>query len=155
MVVLLLLWSSSAMAVTLTWNANTEIDLVGYKVYQCGALPCAPGSGREALLVTLGKVTSYNIGTPSATKYYYITAYDTANLESSSSNLATYTPAGSPGGSTGGTTTTNPLANVTPSVLPAPAIAAWGVARSTTDRADVMPLITFDGKPYWWDNTPS
>jgi len=153
-VVMLLLWSSSAMAVTLAWNANTEIDLVGYKVYQCGALPCAPGSGREALLVTLGKVTSYNIGTPSATKYYYITAYDTANLESSSSNLATYTPSGTSGGSTGGTTTTNALANVTLTVIGTPSIGAWGVEGYTTDTRDVMALINFDGKPYWTDRTP-
>src|SRR4029079_14768721 len=62
--------------------------------------------------------------------------------------------AGSSGGSTGGTTTTNPLANVTLTVLGTPAIGAWGVEGSTTDLRDVMALINFDGKPYWWDNTP-
>lgn len=154
-VVVMVLWSSSAMAATLSWNPNTEIDLVGYKIYQCGALPCSPGSHNEALIVTLGKVTSYDFGTPSATKYYYITAYDTANLESGGSNVVTYTPGGTSGGSTsgGGTTTTNPLANVKLTVVGTPALGKWGVEGSTTDMRDVMAKINFDGKPYWTDST--
>ena len=40
----------------------------------------------------MGTVTSYNIGTPSATRYYFVTAYDIANLESSESSVVTYTP---------------------------------------------------------------
>ena len=151
-VVMLLLWSSSAMAVTLAWNANTEIDLVGYKVYQCGTTPCTPTSGAAALIVTLGKVTSYDIGTPSVTKYYYITAYDTANLESASSNVVTYTPSGTSSGTSSGTTTTNALANVTLTVIGTPSIGPWGVEGATTDLRDVMATINFDGKPYWTDH---
>jgi len=147
MVVLLLLWSSSAMAVTLTWSANTEIDLVGYKVYQCGALPCAPGSGREALIVSLGKVTSYDIGTPSATKYYYITAYDTANLESGGSNLATYTPGSQ-------TATVVPIANIALTIVGTPSLGKWGVEGSTTDMRDVKATVYLDGKMYLTDSTP-
>ncbi|MEO6308165.1 MAG: hypothetical protein ABIO96_12530 [Nitrospiraceae bacterium] len=41
-------------------------------------------------------MTSFNIATPAVTKYYFITAYDSANHESDESNLATYTPDGSP-----------------------------------------------------------
>jgi len=41
-------------------------------------------------------VTSFNIGTPSVTQYYFATAFDVADNESSSSTLATFTPAGSP-----------------------------------------------------------
>jgi len=155
-VVVMALWSSSAMAATLSWNSNTEMDLVGYKVYQCGALPCSPGSMNEALIVTLGKVTSYDFGTPSATKYYYITAYDTANLQSGPSNVVTYTPGGTSGGTTsGGTTTTNALANVKLTVLGTPALGAWGVEGVTTDLRNVMATIYVDGKVYWTDHDPA
>jgi hypothetical protein len=144
----MLLWSSSAMAATLAWNANTELDVAGYKVYQCGTTPCRPGSGAEALIVTLGKVTSYDIGTPSVTKYYYITAYDTANLESGASNVATYTPAGSQ------TTPPPPsLFNVNLTVLGTPTLGQWGVEGTTTDTRDVMAMIYADGKYEWTDHT--
>lgn len=160
LIVVMVLWSSSAMAATLSWNQNTEIDLVGYKVYQCGTSPCTPTSGAAALIVTLGKVTSYDIGTPSATKYYYITAYDTANLESGSSNVVTYTPgttSGTSSGSTtsGGQTVTNSLANVTLTVLGTPALGSWGVEGTTTDLRDVMATIWVDGKQYWTDHDPA
>src|SRR3977135_2568468 len=32
----LVLWSSAAWGATLTWNANNEPDLAGYRVYQIG-----------------------------------------------------------------------------------------------------------------------
>ena len=83
-------------AATLTWDANNEADLAGYRVYQCNQLPCTRMSGTATLLATLGKVTSLNIGTPSVVQYYVITAYDLANNESTESNSATYTPAGAP-----------------------------------------------------------
>jgi hypothetical protein len=89
----LVLWSSSAEGATLTWNANGEPDLAGYRIYQCSLLPCSKSSGN--LLATLGTGTSFNIGTPAVTQYYFITAYDSANNESGSSNLVTFTPVGS------------------------------------------------------------
>jgi hypothetical protein len=92
----LVLWSSTAWGATLTWTANSEPDLAGYRVYYCSLQPCTQSSGNASLLVTLGTGTSFNIGTPAVTQYYFITAYDSANLESGSSNLATVTPAGSP-----------------------------------------------------------
>lgn len=92
----LVLWSSTAWGATLTWNANSEPDLAGYRVYQCGRQPCTHTSGTASPLVTLGKVTNFNIGTPAVIQYYFITAYDIGNRESGSSNLATFIPAGSP-----------------------------------------------------------
>ena len=92
----LVLWSSTAWGATLTWHANSEPDLAGYRVYQCSRQPCTRASGRASLLVTLGTVTSLNIGTPAVIQYYFITAYDSANRESGSSNVATFIPAGSP-----------------------------------------------------------
>lgn len=92
----LMLWSGTAWGATLTWNANTEPDLAGYHIYQCIQQPCTRASANESLLTTLGKVTSFNIGTPSVTQYYFATAIDLAGNESGSSNLAIFTPAGSP-----------------------------------------------------------
>jgi len=92
----LVLWSSTAWGATLTWDPDTAPDLAGYRVYQCSQQPCTRASGRASLLITLGAVTSFNIGTPAVTQYYFITAYDSANNESGESNLATFTPAGSP-----------------------------------------------------------
>ena len=92
----LVLWSSTAWGATLTWNASVGPGLAGYNVYQCSLQPCTPSSGNASLLVTLGTVTSFNIGTPAVTEYYFVTAYDSVNLESSASNVATYTPVGTP-----------------------------------------------------------
>ncbi len=92
----LVLWSSTAWSATLTWNANSEPDLAGYRVYQCSQLPCSRASGNAASLATVGTATSFNIGTPAVTQYYFITAYDFANNESTESGLTTFTPAGSP-----------------------------------------------------------
>jgi endoglucanase len=94
-VVVLVLWSSTAWEATLTWNANSEPDLAGYRVYQCGGLPCTRNSG-ASLLVTLGKATSLNIGTPTEIQYYFVTAYDSTNHESGASNVVVFIPVGSP-----------------------------------------------------------
>jgi hypothetical protein len=94
--VVLVLGSTTAWGATLTWDADSAPDLAGYRVYQCSQQPCTKTSGSASLLATLGTVTSFNIGTPSATQYYFITAYDFSNNESSPSNLATFTPAGAP-----------------------------------------------------------
>ena len=92
----LVLWSSPAWSATLTWTANNEPDLAGYRVYQCTQQPCTPASGNASVLATLGTATSFNIGTPAVTQYYFLTAIDFFNNESSASSVATYTPAGSP-----------------------------------------------------------
>lgn len=92
----LVLADSAAWGATLTWNPNTEFDLAGYRVYQCSQLPCERASGTAAPIATLGRVTSFNIGTPSAVRYYIVTAYDSSNNESGESNVTTYTPAISP-----------------------------------------------------------
>lgn len=90
------LWSTVSPAATLTWNANTESDLAGYRVYQCTQLPCSRASGTASLLANLGTVTSLDIGTPTTVRHYVVTAYDFNNNESSESNVATYTPPSAP-----------------------------------------------------------
>jgi hypothetical protein len=73
--------TSSAM---LTWNANTESDLAGYKVYRA----TAPGAYGAPIATLQGNVTGYvatglQVGT---TYYFVVTAYDNAGNESAYSN---------------------------------------------------------------------
>ena len=80
----LTLSATAAGTVTLTWNASTESDLAGYKVYR------GTGSGTYgAPLTTLPKTTtSYTAtGLQNGTTYFFaITAYDSAGNESTFSN---------------------------------------------------------------------
>jgi DNA-binding transcriptional regulator YdaS (Cro superfamily) len=85
--------ASTAWSATLTWTANSETDLSGYRVYNCSVSNCSRTSGTAGLLATLGRVTSFNIGTPATTQYYFVTAFDYSNNESQASSLVTYTPA--------------------------------------------------------------
>jgi len=89
---LLVLWSTSAWSYTLTWTANTDSDLAGYRVYYCSVSDCTKTSGNASLLTTLGMVTSFNIGTPATAQYYFLTAFDFSNNESEASTVATYIP---------------------------------------------------------------
>ncbi len=73
--------SSSA---TLTWNANTENNLAGYKVYRA----TASGTYGAPITTIVGNVTNYvatglQVGT---TYFFVVTAYDTAGNESGVSN---------------------------------------------------------------------
>ena len=111
MAVVLTFWGSTAWGATLTWNANTEPDLAGYRVYICNEQPCGQAFGTARLLVILGKGTSFNIGTPVNPKFYVITAHDFANNESDESNVVMYTPETSNSAtSRDGLATDNPLA---------------------------------------------
>ncbi len=117
--VVLTLWGSAAWGATLTWDANKEPDVAGYRVYKCGQQPCGQAFGTAMLLVILGKVTSFNIGTPVVPKYYVITAYDFANNESDESNVVTYTPEASTGAApSGDSAADNPIATPTPTPEP-------------------------------------
>lgn len=89
----LILWSSTAWGATLTWDANSEADLAGYRVYLCSELPCTQKSG-VFLLATVGKNEArLNIGTPTKTDYYFVTAYDLAQNESLPSKVLVVKPA--------------------------------------------------------------
>ena len=140
---MLVLWSSTAWAATLTWTANSEPDLAGYRVYQCSLQPCSKSSGNASLLITLGTGTRFNIGTPAVTQYYFITAYDSADNESSTSNRATFTPVGAPPS----------VETVTLKVVGNPATGPWGVKGSTTDPRDVNAWVRFEGVLHHVDRT--
>src|SRR6185503_635614 len=112
MAAVLVLWSSAAWGATLTWNAINGPDFAGYRVYKCSQLPCSQSADTATLLITLGTTTAFNIGTPAVVQYYVVTAYNSANIESNASNVATYTPAGT---STplAGTSTLSPTVTLT------------------------------------------
>ena len=135
----LVLWSSTAWGATLTWNANNESDLAGYRVYHCSQQPCTRTSGMASSLATLGKTTSFNIGTPTVIQYYFITAYDLSNHESGERNLATFIPAGSP------PPPPPSVGKVSLELVGNPATGPWGVEGSITDPRNVMATVHLDG----------
>lgn len=81
--VTLTLNASTAGSATLMWNANTETDVVGYKIYRATA-----SGAYGAPVATLDKVTSYvATGLQTGTTYFFvITAFDSAGNESAFSN---------------------------------------------------------------------
>ncbi len=73
--------NSQAGQATLTWDANTEADLAGYKVYY-GTSPSSYNTS-----INIGNVTTYSLTlNDGATYYFAVTAYDTSNNESGYSN---------------------------------------------------------------------
>src|SRR5262245_26869924 len=133
--VMLLLWGIPSRGAMLTWTASTGPELAGYHVYYCNQLPCAKSSGTATLLATLGPVTSFNVGTPAVTQYYFLTAYSFANNESGPSKVVTYVP---PGGS-----------QPPPAPTVSPTVTAW-----SQNRLDVFGTGT-GGAIYhkWWNGS--
>ncbi len=87
----LLAGSGSLLAadVTLQWDANTETDLAGYKLYY----GTAPGVYGTPIIV--GKVTTYTLTAVQPGTYYFaVTAYNTSGAESGFSNEVTTTVPG-------------------------------------------------------------
>src|SRR5262245_40609059 len=128
----LVLWAGTAWGATLTWKPNHDPDLAGYRIYQCSQQPCTRKSGHASLLATLGKTTSFNIGTSVVPHYYFVTAYDFSNKESHGSNVVIFPPP-------------PPMAPVTRTVVGHPAVGPWGVKATTNDHRDLMATVYLDG----------
>lgn len=63
---------------TISWNANTETDLAGYKVYAGRASGVYPDPG-----INVGNVTSYQLTIDDSGAWFFqVTAYDTSDNES-------------------------------------------------------------------------
>ena len=137
---MLVLWSGFAWGATIAWNPLQDLDVAGYRIYQCSQQPCTPTSGHASLLATLGKTTRFQIGTPAGTHYYFITAYDFSNKESDSSNLVAFPPQ-------------PPVETVTLTVVGQPATGPWGVKATTTDPRDVMATVRLDGAVHHVEHT--
>lgn len=77
-----------AQSIVVTWNANTDSDLAGYKVYYG-----TTASGTYGTVIDVGNVLTYTISNvPEKTTYYVaITAYDTSANESAKSTEASVT----------------------------------------------------------------
>ena len=82
----------AASNVTLEWDANSEADLAGYKVYYKVGSPGEPYDGTGAVEgdspVDVGNVTTFTLNdlTEGNTYYFVATAYDTETNESDYSN---------------------------------------------------------------------
>lgn len=78
---------TSGNAVSLQWDANTETDLAGYKIYY------GTNSGVYFVSVDVGNTTTTTVGnlTPGVTYYFAATAYNVSRLESDRSNEVSYT----------------------------------------------------------------
>jgi hypothetical protein len=152
MAIVLILCDGATWGATLTWTANSEPDLAGYRLYQCSQQPCGRAFGSATPLATLGTGTSFDIGTPAVVQYYVITAYDFANNESSESNVATYTPIAPPPSTTPPPSTappplTAPLpATVTLYVLGSPNLGEpWTVQATTNASGRVSMQVWING----------
>ncbi len=81
--------------IKLAWDANTESDLAGYKVYY-GTV-----SGAYGTVISVGNQPNYTVtGLPAGTYYFAVTAYNTEGLESGFSNEVSATVSGTPSTST-------------------------------------------------------
>ena len=90
-----------AESVSLTWDANSESNLGGYKVYYKADSSALPFDGVGAV-EGVSPVDAHNLTTatisgldPAQTYYFAVTAYDTSGLESPYSNIVTV-PASAP-----------------------------------------------------------
>lgn len=106
--------SAQARDVSLQWNANTESDLAGYKVYYQAGSATTPFSGTP---VNVNKQTTATITglDPAKTYYFAVTAYNTAGKESSYSNVVNVAAT---------TTTPPPPTGTTSTIWPSTAVPA-------------------------------
>ena len=74
-------------SVTLAWDANSETDVAGYRLY------CAVAGGDSPAIIDVGTTNAFRLDnlTGSTIYTFYVTCYNTAGLESEASNTIEYT----------------------------------------------------------------
>ena len=95
--VLLIAGPALAADVTLQWDANTEADLAGYRVYQGKGYELA--TFKRVQEVSAPLTTATIKGLDNTSHSFAVTAYNTAGLESAYSNIVTIPAAPSAPGS--------------------------------------------------------
>lgn len=139
-----------AASLKVSWNANTDSDLAGYKVYY------GTTSGTYSDIVNVGNATSYTIPSLSTGKTYYVavTAYDTSSNESEkSTEMSAYVPVPdttAPTGSivinAGAATTPTRSVTLTLSATDASGVAAMKISNDGTTWSDEC---TFSTSQAW------
>jgi len=88
--IILIFFSTMALAgssVTFEWDANTEPDLAGYRLYQATTSgQYTFGDGNQVAIILAGTETVTLPDVPDGTYYWVATAYDLQGLESEPSN---------------------------------------------------------------------
>ena len=85
---LALAFTAYAADVTLQWDANTETDLAGYRLYQKQNSAVPPFA--QVQDIPKGTTTASVTGLDSSHSYSFaVTAYNTAGMESAYSNIVT------------------------------------------------------------------
>jgi hypothetical protein len=81
--------AGASQSVTLAWDQNSEPDIAGYR------LKSGSSSGNYAQTIDVGNTTTATVSNLSAgsSTFFVVTAYNTAGLESLSSNEASFTAA--------------------------------------------------------------
>lgn len=99
--VLLLAPNAWAGIVSVQWNANTEDDLAGYRLYY-GIQSRGDAAYTETVEISDSAATSWSLELDAGTYYFGLTAFDAAGNESGMSTEVTavipaYEPPGQPG----------------------------------------------------------
>jgi hypothetical protein len=82
--------------ITLVWDANTEPDVAGYRLYYGYGTNVSQFTTNNLakfnVIVNTGNVTNYSLTNLSGGRLYgfYVTCYNTSGLESLPSNIVTY-----------------------------------------------------------------
>ena len=76
---------ADAATVSLAWDANTETNLAGYKLYY-GTSPRAQAMYSETVLISGKNTTTWEITLPTGVYYLALTAIDSSGNESDFSN---------------------------------------------------------------------
>lgn len=77
-------WNATTGSVVVSWNANSESDLAGYKIYY--------GTEPRSNIINVGNTTSYSISdlTAGQTYYFELTAFDQSGNESNFSEQVAF-----------------------------------------------------------------